>query len=274
MPAEHYSYSVSRASRSVRCGLSLWVALCWMQPSAVLAQQLDQEAVLALRAAETLLEQEDYAGAAEKALEAAKLQENSPVVQQRAAEIAYLSGHPRDSLPLFQRVIELAPASAPQNWQRGIALCSCGKFEEGAAQFKIHHDVNPDDVENSAWYFLCIAKTKGVDAARETVIPSRGDGREPMMTVLKMLQGTVEPKEVIKAAEKNTSTGARRKRAQFYADLYVGLYYDSLGDQEQAVKYLKRSQRYGIDGYMADTARVYLASRFPKLTKADSEEPQ
>jgi hypothetical protein len=67
----------------------------------------------------------------------------------------------------------------------------------------------------------------------------------------------------MEAAVKNTSAGPSRKRAQFYADLYVGLYYDSLNKPKEAAKYLKRSLEYGSSGYMVDVTRVYLADRFP-----------
>lgn len=242
-----------------------WLLLfCCSLPACSHGQETaEKEAVQSLHRAAMFLEQRDFDKAAQQATEGAKLADDSSYVLQRAAEILYLSGHSEQSLPLFDRVVKLVPEEAPQNWQRGIALCSCGKFAEGAKQFETHHRVNPDDVENSAWYFLCIAKTEGIEAARKAVIPSRGDGREPMMSVLQMLQQKLEPEQVLKAAEANTTAGPERQRAQFYAALYVGLYYDSLGDPKRAADYLQQSLGYGDSGYMVDAARVYLADRFP-----------
>ncbi|QDV22140.1 hypothetical protein [Aureliella helgolandensis] len=216
-----------------------------------------------LQQAEQLLAEQEYARAAKLADQAGMSTPDAYRVQQLSAEILYRAGASKDSLKFFDRALELAPDRAPYNWQRGIALGSSGKFQEGAEQFKTHHDVNPDDVENSAWYFLCVAKSQSLEAARKTVIPSRGDGRQPMMSILQMLQGKLEPEQVLSAAQEATPVGPQRKLAEFYADLYVGLYYDSLNNPEQAQTYLKRSLTYGIDGYMADTARVYLADRFP-----------
>lgn len=221
-----------------------------------------QSAGTLLSQANALLTEKAYSKAAAKALEAAELAPSSAGVQQSAAEIVFLAGEPEKSLPLFDRSVELSPRNAPYNWQRGIALCCCGKFEAGAEQFKTHHDVNPDDVENSAWYFLCVAKTQSIRKARESVIPSRGDGRQPMMSVLQMLQEKLSPADVIDAAVANTSAGQGRDMAKFYADLYVGLYYDSLGDNENAVKFLKRSLSYGTSGYMPRSSEIYLQSRF------------
>lgn len=226
------------------------------------AQDSVSQATKLLHESEQHMQQQAYEAAAESARAAAKIAMDSPRLLQRAAEVLYRSGQAEESLPIFDRVVELTPEVAAHNWQRGLALCTCEKWEQGAEQFKTHHDVNPDDVENSAWYFLCIAKTTGLEAAKKTVIPSRGDGREPMMSILAMLKGTLEPDQVMVAAIKNTPEGERRKQAQFYADLYVGLYYDSLDNPEQAAKYLKRSLSYDSAGYMVDTARVYLADRF------------
>jgi len=231
------------------------------------------EAINALRQANGLLSEGEFSQTAEKASAAAKLAGDSPQLLQAAAEVLYRAGHSAESLPLFDRVVELAPESAPQNWQRGIALCSCGKFAEGAKQFETHHSVNPDDVENSAWYFLCIAKTDGIEAARKTVIPSRGDGRQPMMSVLQMLQQKIQPAQVLEAARANTSDGPERQRAEFYAALYIGLYYDSLGETHKATEYLQQSLKGGERGYMVDVARVYLADRFPPPADSPAEPP-
>ena len=242
------------------------LALC-ASLTAVANGQEDQ-AISNLRLAGQKLAEGDLEQAATLAKKTVEQAGDHAGILQRAAEILYRSGNAQDSLPVFDRVCKLDPESAPYNWQRGLALCSCGRWEQGAEQFKTHHDVNPDDVENSAWYFLCIAKTKGLDAARQTVIPSRGDGREPMMSILKMLRGEIEPPAVLVAADKNTSGGTERKRARMYAGLYVGLYYDCLGNAALARKYLAASQTHDYDSYMTDAARVYLEDRFPEPDKA------
>lgn len=191
-------------------------------------------------------------------------------VQQRAAELLYLSGYAKESLPAFDRVIELDPSKAAQNWQRGIALATAGEFKRGAEQFKLHHDVNPDDVENSAWYFLCVAKSEGVEAAKKAVIGSRGDSRPPMMEILKMLKGEATPDQVLEAAAKSGRNEFETNNAKSFGDLYVGLYFDSMGKSEEARKYLKRSLDYDVVSYMSRTAKVYLETRFKNSEDTDS----
>lgn len=246
----------------------LVLAAIWLMPKSP-AQQVPEKAARNLQRALSELYSENYAAAAKSAKLAGEQAGESALLQQRAAEVLYRAGYTQDSLPFFEQSNKLAPEGAPHNWQRGIALASAGKWKEGAEQFKTHHDVNPDDVENSAWYFLCVAKSKDLKAAEATVIPSRGDGRQPMMSILQMLKKEITPEAVVEAAKSNTPEGRSRQTALFYADLYLGLYYDSLNDDENAIKYLKRSCGYGIDGYMADTARVYLADRFPEADKKE-----
>ena len=49
-----------------------------------------------------------------------------------------------------------------------------------------------------------------------------------------------------------------RQQRLFYAHLYLGLYFDSTGDQKQAVEHLtKATEDYRVPHYMGDVARVH-----------------
>lgn len=268
--ATQHFLSPGRASWS-RFAVGFVALMSGLLTACATAQEPPTQAAHLLKQADSFLASGDYEQAAERAKQAAKVAGDSVPLVQRAAELLYLSGAAEESLLVFDRVVELDPESAPHNWQRGIALATCGKFAAGAAQFKVHHEVNPDDVENSAWYFLCVAKSKTVEAARQSIIPSRGDGREPMMSVLRLLRGEIEPEEVLQAAVSNTREGPPRRLAQFYAELYIGLYHDALGEQQLAAEHLRRSTEYGLDGYMAHTARVYLQERLEASANAESK---
>ncbi len=82
-----------------------------------------------------------------------------------------------------------------------------------------------------------------------------------------MFQEEISPATVEQAAIENTQPGPGRKLAQFYADLYIALYFDSLDKSDEAERFLKRSLTHGSSGYMTDTARVYLTARFPDAVK-------
>src|SRR5688572_30587041 len=83
----------------------------------------------------------------------------------------FLAGRLKESLVGFDRVVALAPQAAPQLWQRGIALYYAGRYQDCRAQFESHRTVNPNDVENPAWHFMCVAKADSPAKARTALLP-------------------------------------------------------------------------------------------------------
>ena len=114
-----------------------------------------------------------------------------------------------ESIADFDRQLELQPDRAAEHWQRGIAYYYAGEYEKGARQFKLHQTVNPQDVENAVWHFLCVARApKGsVEAARKTLIPVTHDSRVPMAQIQQMFAGTMTPEEVLRAGEEAGGAG-------------------------------------------------------------------
>lgn len=254
-------------------------------PRELLAQEVQQpnnspptdfnaQAAQLMREAARALSVDRPAEVLEKATSLLRLLPDDARVQQRVAELLYRSGHVSESLKPFERANELDPAMADHNWQRGLALATAGQFEKGAEQFSDHHRVNPDDVENSAWHFLCVAKSQGLEQARQQLLPSRGDRREPMMGILSMFRQTKSPEQLLSELDSKGLQGDQLKSATFYALLYVGLYHDSVGDKSQAVQYLKRCLESDLSGYMHDAARVYLSYRFKNAGDNTDSSPQ
>ena len=154
----------------------------------------------------------------------------------------------------FDAVIAVSPSLAPQLWQRGIALYYAGRYADCRAQFELHRTVNPADVENAAWHFLCVAREESAPAARAALLPVGPDPRVPMRQVYEMFRGTLAPEEVLEAAGSQAS-------AQFYAQLYVGLYFEALGQDAQARAHITAAadDRFArVGGYMHTVARVHL----------------
>ncbi len=170
----------------------------------------------------------------------------------------FRAGKIDESIQDFRKANELEPDSAPYNWQLGISLYYAKKYEEGQKQFESHKDVNPNDVENSVWHFLCLAKVQGIEAARKAVIPVGFDRRKPMMEVLKLYRGESTPEKVLAIAEDSNQGPKEKTMAQFYGYLYVGLYYDALGEAEKGRTFLKKCVDQKTGGYMADVARIHL----------------
>lgn len=183
--------------------------------------------------------------------------ESAPLLHMRGT-LLFRLGMIQESLKDFDASIKLDPRSAPYDWQRGIALYYGDRFAEGREQFELHRKVNPNDVENSVWHFLCVAKTEGLEAARKVLIPSAGDARPPMMEILKLFHGESTPEKVIELAESQEHGPKGLALAQFYGYLYLGLYFDSLGQLDVAEKWLKKATEQETGGYMADVARVHL----------------
>jgi len=159
-------------------------------------------------------------------------------------------GHFKESVTDFDKFLQFLPKRAPQHWQRGISCYYAGMYEEGRKQFELHQTVNPSDVENAVWHFLCVAKLEGVEKARAALIPIKEDRRVPMMQIYDLYAGKTTPEKVFDVA--------KTPDAQFYANLYVGLYYDATGNPKLAADYISKAAQYSGEGnYMVDVAHVH-----------------
>jgi lipoprotein NlpI len=183
-----------------------------------------------------------------------------PPVEPRAvlnrAVAEFERGRFTESVAEFDRLAALVPGIAPELWQRGIALYYAGRFNDCRAQFESHLSVNPNDVENAAWHFLCVARAESPEKARAALLPVGPDARVPMRQVYEMFRGSVTPEAVIAAGGADAAPG-------FYARLYVGLYSEALGRRATAVEHIKAAaaDRFAAaGGYMHMVARVHLAA--------------
>jgi lipoprotein NlpI len=183
--------------------------------------------------------------------------------QQRPAEDArsvldraiddFLAGRIRESVTGFDRVVTLAPNAAPELWQRGIALYYVGRYDDCRKQFESHRTVNPNDVENPAWHFLCVSHAESPAKARAALLPVGPDQRSPMREVYEMFKGTMTPEAVLAAGTQSTS-------GRFFAELYVGLYYEATGNKAAGLTHLKAaaSEQYAnAGGYMHRVAMLH-----------------
>ena len=164
------------------------------------------------------------------------------------------NGRVAESVAGFDALVKVLPAFAPQLWQRGIALYYAGRYADCRAQFESHRTVNPNDVENAAWHFLCVARAESPAKARSALLPVGPDARVPMRQIYEMFRGTMKPEEVLAAAGSQAGP-------QFYAQLYLGLYYEAIGDGPRALEHIKvaADDRYAaVGGYMHSAARVHL----------------
>jgi lipoprotein NlpI len=162
------------------------------------------------------------------------------------------NGRINESVAGFDRVAKMIPNDAPQLWQRGIALYYAGRYQDCRAQFESHRLVNPDDVENAAWHFLCVARLESPEKAKAALLPVGPDSRVPMAEIYRMFKGEVTPEKVLASA-------GTQVEAQFYGHLYVGLYCEAVGKSDCAREHITAAAdgRYSVGGYMHMVARVH-----------------
>jgi lipoprotein NlpI len=200
-------------------------------------------------------------------------------VRELAARVLHVRGEEHfrearitEAISDFERQVELLPDRAADHWQLGIAYYYAGEYEKGARQFELHATVNPHDVENAVWHFLCVvgASEGSLEAARKRLIPVTNDVRVPMAEIQQLFGGSKTPDEVLKAGKEGGST------ARFYADLYVGLYFEALKQSDESLRLLARAAASSAakTNTMGDVARVHITLRKKKARSNPSGGPQ
>ena len=183
---------------------------------------------------------------------AAPAQEPRDILSRAVAH--FEAGRVAESAAEFDRLVKVDPAAAPHLWQRGIALYYAGRYADCRRQFELHRTVNPNDVENAAWHYLCVARAESPAAARKAILPVGPDARVPMRQIYELFRGMSTPDAVMRAA------GARPDGV-FFAELYLGLYFEATGDARQALQHITAAaaDRYAdAGGYMHTVAKVHL----------------
>lgn len=182
-------------------------------------------------------------------------------------------GEIKQSVKDFDAYVKRRPQVESRQWERGIAFYYAAEFKRGAQQFELYQTFHDNDVENSVWRFLCMARSEGVEKARRVMLPIKNDPRVPMMQVFEMYRGTVEPAEVLKAVHADKPNGDVLKGRLFYAHLYLGLYHEAIGNKKEAEKYIRLAAQESlktnprINTYMWDVARIHLG-QFEKTKKS------
>jgi lipoprotein NlpI len=174
----------------------------------------------------------------------------------------FKEGKIKESISDFETAARLQPGLKPHLWQLGISYYYAGEFEKGRRLFESHQTVNPQDVENAVWHFLCIAKLKNVEAARKAFIPITDDQRVPMKEVHGLFAGKLSKEDVLNAARSGHPSAAELKERLFYAYLYLGLYDEAANHPEESLAELKKAAgEFAQPHYMCDVAKIDLKLR-------------
>ena len=189
----------------------------------------------------------------------------------------FRAGKIKESVSDLDKHVELATAVDPKaeapQWERGISYYYAGQFDKGARQFELYQTYRNQDVENSTWRYLCVARTNGVEKARQNLLPITDDRRVPMMQIYDLYRGKLKPIDVFSAAEAGDPTKEALNEHLFYAHLYVGLWYEAAGEKVLAKKHILEAEKHKIGHYMWDVAHVH-ADLIRAQDKKDAKEKQ
>ena len=179
----------------------------------------------------------------------------TPRERDRRGDERLFAGRFDEAIADFDARIADEPEVEPYHWRRGIAYYYAGRYAEGAAQFEVHRTVNPADVENAAWHFLCIARSDGAEEARRRLLPVGRDPRPPMGEVYELFAGRSSPAKVLRLAE---AAAPRSEDALFFAHLYLGLHAEATGRPDDALHHLREAATtHARPHYMGQVAAVH-----------------
>jgi len=221
----------------------------WSQPPAGLRQAVDigsaalakSDRPAAIAAADSLLR--DFG--------------DEPASWRLAGDLYLRAGAAEKAVPQFRRYIEKNPQAEPELWQHGIALAFVGEYDAGRKLFELHRTVNPNDVENALWHYYCIAKAGSPEAARLAILPAPGDRRVPMNELLKLYRGEADEAAVRAAVATLPAGSAQAEMAGYYADLYLAMHADALGQRDRALELATKAAEIEMVNYMTDVGRDY-----------------
>lgn len=184
------------------------------------------------------------------------------LVEQGIAE--FRAGKVAESITSFEAASKLQPNLRAHLWQLGISYYYAQEFEKGQKLFEAHQTVNPQDVENAIWHFLCLSRTDGVEAARKKFIKITDDRRIPMKELHSLFAGEGSETEVLAAAQNGKPSDEELKERLFYSYLYLGLYEEALKHPEISLAYMKKAAgEFSSKHYMGDVARLHVKIRTP-----------
>jgi lipoprotein NlpI len=199
----------------------------------------------------------DHAQAIERLTAAVKAKPEEPLARYLRGREHFRAGQIAEAVADFDQYVRLLPSAENQQWERGIAYYYAGEYAKGARQFENYQKFHDQDVENSAWRYLCVARAESIEKAQANMLPIQHDSRVPMMEIYELYRGTLKPADVLAAAEAGNPDKNQLNQRLFYAHLYIGLWHEAAGRADEARRHILEAEKHKIAHFMWDVAHVH-----------------
>jgi len=199
----------------------------------------------------------DHRQAIERLTAAIKANPQQPLPLYLRGREHFRAGQVAESVADFDRYVGLLPSAENQLWERGISYYYAGDYAKGAKQFENYQKFHDQDVENSAWRYLCVARSESVEKAQANMLPIMSDPRVPMMQIYELYRGKLKPEAVLDAAKDGNPDMNQLNQRLFYAKLYIGLWHEAAGRADKAKEHILEAEQHKITHYMWDVAHVH-----------------
>lgn len=235
-----------------------FVMACWlMQAANVHAQLPTAEVAELLGQATRAAVQQKHEQAIEILNDLLKKDSSVAIAYYVRGQENFRVGNIKRSVADFDKYVELEPKAESRQWERGISYYYAGEYEKGAKQFELYQTYHDQDVENSVWRYLCVAATEGVETAKKNMLPIENDRRVPMKQIYDLYRGQASPEDVLKAVEAGDPLAKEKNQREFYAHLYLGLWYQAADKRELAKQHILEAEKHKINHYMWDVAHIH-----------------
>jgi lipoprotein NlpI len=161
----------------------------------------------------------------------------------------------------YEMMIELDSALDVSHWRLGIAYYYLNRFDKAAHQFEIYHNHDNVDRENGIWRFMSQTRLKNMEVARKGLLKYEKTDRPPYPWVYSLYAGDIKPEDVYQKIDEGGFPDRYKERVLFHAQLYVGIFHELNGRDQDALKHLRTAaaNEYGraTGTYMWQVARVH-----------------
>jgi len=220
------------------------------------AIELKQDATTYLVRGNAYSELDEHAKSLADFDQALKLDPKARGAYRQRGRTNFKAGKVEPSIADFDRYVELEPEHENDLWERGLSRYYAGQFRQAQNSFEDYHKVGPDDTENDLWRMLSQAEADGLAEAQKvlkTLHAKRGGIFPPMYD---LYTGKIKPDEAFTRATADAAND--RKSQDFYAHLYVGMWFVAARDKPKSIEHLEQAVALRSTDYMWYVARLQL----------------